>query len=360
MFKKTTGFVMGIILGASLTFASSALAAGFKNLSFTGEYMPKHPTVVKVWQPFFKAAEEKFPGKQGLSFDYFSNGGLFPEAEGFAALTDGRADFAVIRPNVFPGKMNLIDAPAIPGMCPNAIVGSLVTEELIENFPEIRAELPPNSVPFTGWASASFQVHTIKPIKTVEELKGKKLIAWGSVAMDMVKALGANPIRLPSPDTYLALSKGMADGVLCPIAPLRSLKISDSAKYHMVLDLGVSTFAMNVHKPLWDSMPEEIRAWLNGEGHMKMALAIGKSLYDGELDDIKWMKQQDHEFIYFSQEEREKALKHMEIFLDDWKKRCADAGYDAALINKVLDFTRERSKYHAAQMQAGAYGNYGK
>lgn len=358
MFMRSAGFMAGLILAAGLAMGSAAHAAGFNHLSFSGEYMPKHPTVLRVWRPFFKAAEEKFPGKDGLSFDYFNNGGLFPEIETFEALNDGRADFAVLRPNVFPGKMNLVDAPAIPGMCPNAIVGSLVTEELIETFPEIRAELPANSVPFTGWASASFQVHTIKPVRTAKDIRGLKLVVWGSVALDMARALGANPVRLPSPDTYMALSKGMADGVLCPIAPLRSLKISESARYHMVLDMGVTTFAMNVHKPLWEAMPKEMRDWLDAEGHGKMALAIGKSLYDGELDDIAWMEKQGHEFYRFSAEERAEALKPLDIFLEKWKKQCRDAGHSEELIAKVLDFTRERSRHHAAQMAAGAYGDY--
>ncbi len=356
MSRKSSLLLGSLFLGASLLFCGSADAAGFKNLSFTGEYMPKHPTVVKVWKPFFQAAEEKFPGKNGLSFDYFSVGTLFPESEGFNALSDGRADFGVVRPPVFPGKMTLLDVVSIPGLFPNAVVGSIVTEELIQKFPEIRAQLPANSTPFTAWSSASTQIHLLKPISSMDELKGKKLIIWDASGMERVKALGANPIRMTSSDTYLALSKGMADGVLCPIAPLRSIKISEAAKYHLILNIGVSPFSMSVNNNLWNSLPEDMKAWLNAEGHNKMSLAIGKSLYEGALADTEWMKAQGHTFRYFTDEERAEALKPFAPFAEHWKKTCE--GYDPKLVDAILQFARERSKYHTAQMKAGAYGDY--
>ena len=58
----------------------------------------------------------------------------------------------------------------------------------------------------------------------------------------MIKALGANPIDSKPVDTYLALERGMADGVICPIAPMRAFKITDAAKHHTILNLGVDAF----------------------------------------------------------------------------------------------------------------------
>lgn len=354
MIKKLSCLVLALALGLFFMTTASVEAKGFKDLSFNGSYVPKHPSVTGVFQPFFKAAEEQFPGKDGLSFNYFAVNELYPESEGIRALTDGRVDFGTVRPATFPGNMNLIGLIGVPGIAPNAVIGSLVAQELIEEFPEVRAELPANSLPFVTWASAPYQFHTITPVKSVEDLKGKKIIVWDADTLEIAKALGANPIRMPSPDTYLALSKGMADGVLCPLAPVRSYKVNESAKHHLILNLGVSPFVMNVHEPLWNEMPKEMQDWLKAEGGKKMALAVGQSLDDGAVKDTKWMEEQGNDFYYLTDEEREKALEPLQIFIDQWKNETCK-NIDPAVVDKVLKFTQERVKYHTEQQKAGAY-----
>ncbi len=356
MLKKFGAIAAALALGGLFAFAGTADAAkGFKHLSFMGGYMEKHPTVVNAFKPFMKAASDKFGGK--LSFDYFATNALFPESESFAAVTDGRVDFGQVRPAVFPGKMNLMGVIALPGMCPNAIVGSLVAEELAEKFKEVRAEFPPNSVHYFAWASAAYQVHTIKPVRNAEELKGKKIIVWDAPTLEYVKALGANPIRMSSPDTYLALSKGMADGVLCPLAPLRSYKITEATKYHLILNLGVNSFLEEANKDLWDSFPDDMRAWLTAEGGMKMALACGVTLEDGAKADTKWMEDQGHQFFYLSDAERTAMLAPLASFADVWKATdCKDM--DPKVVDEVLKFARERSAFYTEQVRAGKYGDY--
>ncbi|WP_276819780.1 TRAP transporter substrate-binding protein DctP [Mailhella massiliensis] len=356
MLKKFGVMAMVLAMGGMLAFTGTAVAAkGFKHLSFMGGYMEKHPTTVNVFKPFIAAAEKQFNGK--LSFDYFSTNSLYPESEAFAAVTDGRVDIGEVRPSVYPGKMNLLGVVALPGMCPNAIVGSMVAEELIQKFQAVRDEFPPNSVHFTSWASAAYQIHSLKPIRNAEELKGKKIIAWDATTLEYVKALGANPIRMSSPDTYLALSKGMADGVLCPLAPLRSYKITEATKHHLILNLGVNTFCLEANKDLWDSMPDDMRAWLKQEGGLKMAEACGKSLEDGAKDDTAWMEKQGHTFYYLNDEERAAILAPLAKFTDLWQKEeCGNM--DPVLVEEVLKFARERSRYYTEQVRSGAFGDY--
>ncbi|MBO6002652.1 MAG: TRAP transporter substrate-binding protein DctP [Mailhella sp.] len=355
MLKKFGVFAAALALGGMCVFAGTAEAAkGFKGLSFMGSYADKHPTVVNVWKPWFKVVEEKFGGK--LTFDYFATNHLYPEAEAIAAVTDGRVDFGVVRASVYPGKMNLLGVVALPGMCPNALVGSLVTEDIIEHFKEIRDEMPANSVHYFGWASAAYQIHTIKPVKNMEELKGKKIIVWDAATLEWIKSMGANPIRMSSPDTYLALSKGMADGVICPLAPLKSYKITEACKYHLIMDLAVNTFCMEANKDLWDSMPQDMRDWLSAEGGMKMAEACGKSLEDGAMADTKWMEAQGHQFFYLTAAEREAVLAPLASFADMWKNvDCKNM--DPKVVDEVLKYTRERSKFYTEAVYAGKYGD---
>ncbi len=352
--RRTMTMLAAALIGASLTFASQADAKGFRHLSFNGGYALSHPTVEMVWKPFMKEAEEAFPGKNGLSFDYFATNELFPETESLAAVTDGRVDFGRMRPSLFPGKLNLLSVVDVPGLFSNAVTGSIVMQELIEAFPEVRRELPENSVPFTSWVSATYQVHTIKPVKSLAELRGHKLVVWDAVTIEIAKALGANPVRLPSPDTYLALSKGMADGVLCPMAPVRSFKISEATKYHLMLNTGVTGFSINAHKPLWDEMPDDMRAWLEKNGGTAMALAIGKSLEAGAREDAEWMKAQGHEFYELSEQDHAALMKALAPFLDHWKNEvCRSESPET--VARVLDFVKTRNAYHMEKFRAGEY-----
>lgn len=357
MLKKFGALALALAMGGLFAMSGVAEAKGFTHLSFMGSYVERHPTTLNAFNPFNEAAQKAFPGKNGLSFDYFSNNHLCPEPEVPAAVADGRLDFGCIRPAVYPGQMNLLSVVALPGMCPNAIVGSLVTEELFEKFPAVHAEFPKNTVHFTAWASASYQFHTIMPVKNAEELKGKKIIVWDATTMEMAKAMGCVPIRMTSQDTYLALSKGMGDGVLCPLAPLRSYKITEATKHHLILDVAVNTFIMQANGDLWNDLPDDMKKWLKENGGMTYALKAGQTLEDGAKVDIQWMKDQGHQFYYPTAEERAAALAPMAHFVEDWKNNECK-GMDPKVVEEVLAFARERSKFHTEQFNAGKYGDY--
>lgn len=355
MLKKIGICALGLLLSGMLLGDGTAEAAkSFRNLTFMGSYMERHPTVMKVWKPLFAAAEKKFAGK--LSFDYYAANILYPETEGVEAIMDGRVDFGCLLPSTYPGRFNLLGIMALPGLVPDAISGSLLMEDLIQAFPEIRAEMPKNSHHFTSWTSAAYQIHTLKPVKNLKELQRCKIIAWDAACIEMLKALGANPVRMKATDTYIALSKGMADGVICPLAPLRSFKISEATKHHFMLNLFVQGFMQEVHKPLWDSMPDDMKAFFTAEGGMKVALAVGRSLEDGVKADTAWMKSQGHEFYALPEEERATFAEKTKGFIDLWRKDCK--GMDPALLDKVYKYARERAAFYASEVEGGKYGKY--
>lgn len=352
--KKSLVFsCLSACLSLGLVFSSAAFAVNFDNMSFMGSYVEAHPTTKAVFMPFLEQVKKDLPG---VSFNYFSNNVLYPESESYAVLNDGRVDFAVIRGSIFPNIINLMSIVDVPGMAPNAVIGALVASEVIEKFPEVAAEFPENSVPFTVWTSAAYQLHTIKPIKSLEEIKGKKIIVWEAVTFEVMQKLGASPIRITSTDTYLSLSKGMADGVLCPLAPVRSFKISDVAKYHLLLETGVSAFNMAIFKPLWDDFTPEIQAYFKDNGGIKFALKAGQSLEDGALEDTKWMKDLGHEFYSLSDAERVTMLDALSGFKDEWLANAKSKGYENA--EEILRYAEERSQYHLEQFDAGVYGDY--
>lgn len=351
---KLKAFVVSLVALAFTFTGMSGYSANFNNLSFMGFYMETHPTTVNAFLPFFKKVEKDLNGE--VTFNYFSSNVLYPESECYQVLRDGRIDFGSIRPANFPGVVNLMTVVDVPGIARNAVVGSLLAQELMDTYPEIVAEFPKEAVPFTAWASEANQYHSIKPIKSLEEFKGQKVIVWDSVLMDTVLALGGNPIRLTSTDTYLSLSKGMADGVFCPLAPIRALKITDIAKHHFLLDAGVGSFNMFIYKPLWDEFTPEIQEYFTQESGSKFALEIGKTLKDGAVRDTKWMADLGHSFYTISDEDRAKMETLLNPFKENWLKAMEEKGYTNAA--DILKFVEERVQYYQSEYDKGTYGDY--
>ncbi|MBO6002778.1 MAG: TRAP transporter substrate-binding protein DctP [Mailhella sp.] len=333
----------------------SHAAKGFSGLSFQSEYFERHPVYVNAFKPFFDATREKFSGK--LSFDYFANTALFPLIESFDAVSDGRVDFGSVRASMLPGKLNLLGVLDTPNMCPTAIVGSLVAYDLIQKFPEIRAEFPSNTINFTTWASAATQIHTRKPVTSLADLAGMKIIVWDSPSLEYMKALGANPIRLNAADTYLAMSKGMAEAVCCPLAPVKALKITEVCKHHLMINLFTSNFIQQAYKPLWDSLPEDMRTWLSEQGGRKLALEVGIALDAGAKADSEWMKSHGHEFRNLTAEDHAALQKIMEPFLENWRSQVIKT-FDPARVDEIINYAKERSKFYMEEVNSGKYGDF--
>ncbi len=335
-------------------FAVNASAANFKNLSLQGDFHEFHPAVLRVHAPFIKQVESDLNGV--VTMNYFGGNTLYPESESFEAVNDGRVDFGAFRASVFPGKMNLMTLVDIPGMAQNSIVGSLLATDLLVKFPEIVSELPENSVPFSAWASAAYQIHSNDPVRSLEDIKGMKLVVWDAMALELAQKIGANPIRIVATDTYLTLSKGMADGVLCPIAPVRSLKISDVTKYHLMVNLAVGSTNINIFEPLWDDFPADIKAYFTKEGGQKYALKIGQALESSAAEDIAWMKKLGHEFITLPANEQEKIMQSLEPFKVQWVEKAKKAGYKNA--EEMLKYAEQRANFYQENFEKGLYGKY--
>jgi len=105
---------------------------------------------------------------------------------------------------------------------------------------------------------------------------------------------------------------------------------------------------------------------------LKNIFANGKIFYSGNKCEKVYTNKGEDEKIFFTFYKKSSG-RPLETVLEGLQKLEADAksagkklivkaacstGYGEDLIAKVLEFTRERSKFHADQMAAGAYGDY--
>ncbi len=202
--------------------------------------------------------------------------------------------------------------------------------ELFKKYPEFQNEFKEVKILWL-WASATYQLHTTKKqVKTLDDLKGMKIIAWNRVSVEILNALGANPIQAPPTDSYLALERGMADGVLCPLAPIISFKISDAAKYTTVCDLFLNGFWAGMSHDTWNNLSPKAQEAFEKTTGEAMAKQSGLTLDQGAVNDAEKLSGKGHTFYVLPAAERQAWMKATSGLLDKWVKDMEAKGYKNA------------------------------
>ncbi|MDX2448190.1 MAG: TRAP transporter substrate-binding protein, partial [Desulfobacterales bacterium] len=343
--------VSGVLLGVSLAvaFTGVAIAEDKYELKFVSEYPDKHPTVKNAFLPWIEEVKELSKGRLDITF--FNPNALVPARQVWTAVGAGVADIAASPAHWAHGTLKLAPVIQLPMMFNGAEAGSLTTWELSQASPEWQKEYRQVKV-LWHWSSALFEVHTKdKLVRTLDDLKGKKIIGWNPQIRNLIKALGANPVEVTPHDSYMALERGMADGIFCPIAPMKAYKITDVMYKHTIVDLMSDPFYAVMNKKKWDSLPADLQKILDDTTGERMARISGKSLDEGSIADINWMRENGHEFYVLPAEEKAKWQKKVNFIHEDWVKTMSRKGIRNA--QKIHDMTIELGQKYSSETVGG-------
>jgi TRAP-type C4-dicarboxylate transport system substrate-binding protein len=113
--------------------------------------------------------------------------------------------------------------------------------------------------------SASANLMTTFPLRTIADFKGKKIAASGPRAV-MIKNMGGAPVNVASSEMYTALQRGMVDGITYPPYCGISYKFFEVTKY--VIWPGMTAPSMGeilVNLDSWKKLPVEYQNIINKE-----------------------------------------------------------------------------------------------
>ncbi|NJB67995.1 TRAP-type C4-dicarboxylate transport system substrate-binding protein [Desulfobaculum xiamenense] len=326
---------------AMLVLMAASQANAGMDLPMSSIYMNTHPTVTNAWEPWFKEMAKATGGEVELT--YFNPNTLCPISDYYDSTVSGMLAIGAMDCPRNPGKFDLSNVLELPGLVPGAECGSLIISDLYAKYPEIQAEYKDIRLMW-HWASATYQLHTTTPVRTMADLKGMKIIAWNRTSINILNALGANPIQLPPTDNYLALERGMADGVLCPLAPIVSYKISEAVKYTTICDLFANAFWAGMNKDLWDGLSDGAKTAFTETTGKVMARRCGVTLDEGAIRDSETLKKGGHEFIVLDAAERDRWIAATAQLRENWIAEMEGRGFKNARAI-VEDAFRLRDQY---------------
>ncbi len=257
MIRMKTG-LLGVAVAAAL--AASPASAG--DLVYGSWLGVKNATNTKGLEPYFEQVKQATNGEitwKMVGGAQLANGPATPEAVG-SNLMDAGLVMAPYQPRMLPAT-NLIFSQSLIGDDYLASVGAM-NEVVMLGCPQCTEEYARNNaVAFAGYGTSPYRFMCRGDVKTIEDLKGKKVRASGG-GVNIVELIGATPVSMPPSEATSALERGTIDCVLGAVAWLTSYGYMDVS--NSVIDapmgMGGPPLMMYVNRDVWNNMTPEQRA----------------------------------------------------------------------------------------------------
>jgi TRAP-type C4-dicarboxylate transport system substrate-binding protein len=208
-----------------------------------------------------------------------------------------------------------------------------VQDTLMDRVPAFAAEWTKHNTVYLGAQVAdTYHLVTTFPVKSLEDIKGKKLLAPGAIA-SRVHGTGAIPVDAGLPVFYNMLQTGVADGAVILVTGVLPFKLHEVAPYITRVDLGaVFSGALAMNKNTFDQLPPHMKVLFRMLGR-EYALRCAELVAQREAG--AWTalsKMPNVRISELSQAEREKWAKALPDVAGDWARRNGDAGREVLKI----------------------------
>src|SRR4030042_4583002 len=213
LFGLLAGTFVLLFLGVGPNAATAApekIALGFVTI-----WNMNHYTSADQIPRFFKMVEKAAKGKYTLDIKWYPVGTLLGGSEIYDGIAKGIVDSGISSFGYAPGRFPVILALNQSGVAPpeNADAAALTVWEHYNKWKP--KELEDSKILYLcatgpGW------LHTMKPIRTVDEMKGLRIRSTGGGVLG-VKAVGGDPVAMPMGEVYTAAQKGVVNALVSPL-----------------------------------------------------------------------------------------------------------------------------------------------
>ena len=194
----------------------------------------------------------------------FYGGSLAKLGEVFETVESGLADIGLIVTVFEMSKIELFNFSYwIPFTTSNMEMMLKTTIKTVDHFPEFAANLKrykQRQIGAAYWVQAPYDLITTFPVRTLDDLKGKKL-GHGGPMLPWLAALGATSVQASYNDVYTSMDTGVIDGYSMPANVVTAFKIYEVAKYFTKCGLAGANVCgiLNINMSKWESLPKEVQ-----------------------------------------------------------------------------------------------------
>jgi TRAP-type C4-dicarboxylate transport system substrate-binding protein len=164
-------------------------------------------------------------------------------------------------------------------------------------------------------------LHSKKPIRTLEDVKGMKLSVTNRTAGQIAELLGAAPISLTPSDVYQSMQRGVIDGMFQAWTAVQTFKLFEVSNHHLNVPVGQQPAFIFMNKASFAKLPAASQQVIDRLGGEPMARRYGKAIDANDLsgqNSVKAMAGQNVADLAAAETARWKE--RLKPVADDWVK----------------------------------------
>lgn len=150
---------------------------------------------------------------------------------------------------------------------PNRRTQAKIKRQMYEQIPALKQELAKYNIgpPLIFGPLSAYDIISRVPVKTLDDLKGKKIGATPTQYSPIAQAIGMAPILSPAPDFYERLERGVIEMAFCGKEVLHMVKLHETAKYFLSVELNTpTTMSLWINQDTWKKFsPQDRELFLN-------------------------------------------------------------------------------------------------
>ena len=201
-----------------------------------------------------------------------------------------------------------------------------------------------NVKPIAFGVFANLSYHTTAPVKTLEDLKGKKISVQGRIAGQTLEALGGTPITLPINEVYAALQRGTIDGSAIGWPATVAFKLTDIVRDHVQASLGGEDAIMIMNNKTYARLSGKAKHEIDANSGTVYTNWFNKVIDDAEHENIAVTRKMGNQTIEKPPPaELAKWKSRIEPVIAGWVKQTPDGAHVLAAFRKEIAAIRAGS-----------------
>jgi TRAP-type C4-dicarboxylate transport system substrate-binding protein len=281
-------------------------------------YFPANDRVVKSYNEM--VADINTSAAKKLKLNLYAAGELpYKPVDGIKIVATDKVQMADGAVGFQAGDVPEFNVYGMPFLCTTFegffktlnLVAPMMNEHLLEKF-KIRT--------FFHWTMPPQNLWTVKPVKTLDELKGIKIRAWNPEQVTMLKTLGAIPVSIASAEVPTSLQRGVIDGAITSALSVNDWKLYDFVHYGLMINFAMGHQFVLINLSEFNKLPKDVQGILNKKGE-KWFSKYKELTPQFEAEARANLVKQGMQLFELSQADLQAAKTQMRPMWDEWAQK---------------------------------------